>query len=157
MKWRFWIGNVVFGGQTVPKATHRLFVIAHFHPKLVAARVRMLPAIAIFRARLTAYTHREVSFWAENDGFGGLTVPKPMRRLLVIAPFHRKLVSARVRMLLAIGVFRARLTAYTHREVAFWAENCVFGRQTVSKRMRRLLVIAHFQRNWCQLECVYAS
>ena len=87
-----------------------------------------------------------MSFWAENDGFGGLTVPKPMRRLLVIAPFHRKLVSARVRMLLAIGVFRTRLTAYTHREVAFWAENCVFGRQTVSKRMRRLLVIAHLQR-----------
>ena len=94
-------------------------MIAHFHSKLVSARVRMLPAIVSFRARLTAYTHREVSFWAENDGFGGLTVPKPMRRLLVIAPFHRKLVSARVRILIAICIFRGSLTAYTHRKRSF--------------------------------------
>ena len=35
---------------------------------------------------------------------------------------------------------------YTHREVVFWAEIDVFGRQIVSKPRRRLLVIAHFHR-----------
>ena len=71
---------------------------------------------------------------------------KPTRRLLAIAHFHGKLVPARVRMLLVICVFRVRLTACTHREVVFWAENDVLGREIVSKPRRRLLVIAHFYR-----------
>ena len=106
----------------------------------------MLLAIGVFRTRLTAYTHREVGFSAENDVFGRRIVPKPRRRLLAIAHFHRKSVSARLRRLLAISGFWARLIAHTHREVVFWAENVVFGRQIVPNPRRRLLVIAHLQR-----------
>ena len=103
----------------MPKTERRLLVIAYFHRKLVAVRVRMLLAIGVFRACLTAYTHREVAFWAENCVFGRQTVPKPRRRLLGIAHLYRKLLLARVRMLLAIGVFRVWLTAYTHRKLSF--------------------------------------
>ena len=51
-----------------------------------------------------------------------------------------------VRRLLVIGIFQARLTVHTHREVVFWTENDVFGRQIVSKPRRRLLVIADFHQ-----------
>ena len=45
-----------------------------------------------------------------------------MRRLLVIGYFHRQLVPERVRILLVIGIFRARLTAYTHRKRVIFAK-----------------------------------
>ena len=73
--------------------------------------------MGVFRVLLTAYTHREVVFWAEVDVFGRQIVSKPRRRLLVIAHFHRKLVPTRLRRLLVIGVFRTRLIAHTHREM----------------------------------------
>ena len=97
-------------------------MIAHFHHKLAPARVRRLLVIGVFRGRLTTYTHHEVAFWAENEVFGRQIVPKPRRRLLVIANFYRKFVPARLRRLLVIGVFRARLIAHTHREVAVFAK-----------------------------------
>ena len=83
-------------------------MIAHLHREPVPARVRRLLVIGVFRVQLTAYTHREVVFWAENNVFGRQIVPKPRRRLLVIGYFHRKLVPARARIPLVIGIFRAR-------------------------------------------------
>ena len=65
---------------------------------------------------------RGTRFGTENDVFGRRFMPKPGRRLLVIAHFHRKLVPARLRRLLVIGVFRAWLIAHTHREMRVFAE-----------------------------------
>ena len=117
-----WAEKVVFDRQIVSKPRRRLLVIAHFHRKLVPARVRRLLVIGVFRVRLTAYTHREVVFWAENDVFGRQIVPKPRRRLLVIAHFHRKSFSATLRRLLAISGFWAQLIAHTHRDMRVFAE-----------------------------------
>ena len=97
-------------------------MIARFHRKLVPARVRRLLVIGVFRVRLTVYTHREVVFWAEKVVFGRQIVSKPRRRLLVIAHFHRKSVSARLRRLLVMDIFRARLIAHTHRDMRVFAE-----------------------------------
>ena len=80
--------------------------------------------IGVFRVWLTAYTHREVGFSAENDVFGRQIVSKARRRLLVIAHFRRKLVPAKLRRLLVIGIFRARLIAHTHRDMRVFAEIC---------------------------------
>ena len=65
---------------------------------------------------------RESSFWAPNNVFSRQFVPKPGHRVLVNGDFCRKLVSAKVRRLLVIGIFRTRLIAYTHRETGVFAE-----------------------------------
>ena len=118
----FWTENIVFGRQIVSKPRRRLLVIAYFDRELASARVCRLLVIGVFRARLTAYAHRKVVFWSENDVIGRQIVPKPRRRLLVIAHFHRRFVSARVRILIAICIFWVHLTVYTHRKRVILAE-----------------------------------
>ena len=66
--------------------------------------------------------NRSAQLVRENAFLRADLCSKIRNRLLVIARSHHKLLSARVRMLLVIGVFRVRLTAYTHRKPVIFAE-----------------------------------